>query len=98
MWKLEGECSKCGICCYSPDGSAHCENLEVTGWPGDENATKCKIWDTRYHNMPIRMLNWDGSLAYESKCIVFNERLSDKNFCLPKECSYKLVQIEGTKS
>jgi len=97
LWQLEGDCNKCGICCYSLDGNAHCENLDIVGWPGDEDATKCKVWDTRYHGMPIRMVNYDGSLAYESKCAVFSEEMSNEKFRLPKECSYKLIQIENIR-
>ena len=51
----------------------------------------------RYHNMPIQMVKWDGSLAYESKCTVFKEQLDNEKFRLPKECSYTLIKIEDIK-
>jgi len=52
--KLIGECNKCGLCCYSPEGFK-CLNLEVVKVPGQPEATRCRVYDKRYDGMPIVM-------------------------------------------
>lgn len=89
--RLEGTCNRCGICCFSPDGEARCENLVVEGFPGDPDATRCGVWETRTHGMPIRMVRWDGTLAYESRCTVFAQQLAEGGrLVLPEGCTLTL--------
>jgi hypothetical protein len=78
------------------DGQSACENLEILDLAvGQPETTCCGVWETRYHKMPIKMLRWDGTLAYESHCVIFDKHLDETgNITLPKTCSIKLVQIE----
>jgi len=94
--RLEGECNRCGVCCFSPDRSAKCENLIVEGEVGKENATRCGVWDKLTPFMPIRMLRADGSLAYESFCANGWRKLVEDEFPikLPGECAYRLVEVQ----
>ena len=57
---LKGSCNKCGTCCFI--GVFKCENLEVTGIIGMPNATRCKVYDKRYSDMPILLTAPDGRM------------------------------------
>jgi hypothetical protein len=47
---LEGECTQCGLCCFSSNGTDHCEHLRQSipcKAPGEPAATFCQIYSTR---------------------------------------------------
>ena len=54
---LVGDCNQCGACCEmeSEGVTLRCENLEVLGPIGQPEASRCRAYQTRYDDMPIRM-------------------------------------------
>ena len=62
MITLKGKCNHCGLCCFSKDRSLKCENLGFgAGAIGLPNAYYCKVYDRRIDNMPINMIDKDGT-------------------------------------
>jgi len=64
MIHLTGTCNQCGLCCYDELG-AKCLNLEVVKdkYPGQPEATHCRVYDKRYDGMPIILQHpADGSI------------------------------------
>lgn len=58
---LTGLCNRCGNCCFV--GPFKCENLEVSGLPGTPNATRCKVYQSRYTDMPIMLTAPNGAIV-----------------------------------
>ena len=63
MTRLEGQCNHCGLCCM------------VTGLRGEQlrcgnlsSDNKCKVYETRYNEMPILLIGPGGVLAGVSTC------------------------------
>lgn len=54
---LVGDCNQCGVCCEveSEGVTLRCENLEVRGPIGQPGASRCRAYQTRYDDMPIRL-------------------------------------------
>lgn len=94
---LAGECNQCGRCCFSPNGDAWCEFLNIHGSPGQAEATSCSIWDRLGPDTEVRMCRLDGSVAYRSRCLNHWKDFiaAGGEIKLPQECSYELVQING---
>ena len=57
---LKGKCNQCGVCCYV--GAFKCEFLDVGGTPGMPMATRCKVYDKRYTDMPILLTDPHGAI------------------------------------
>lgn len=64
--KLIGLCNQCGHCCMV--GELRCENLILTGTPGEPMASACSIYTTRYPGMPILMFDKQGRIGAEMMC------------------------------
>lgn len=62
MERITGICNQCGLCCYI--GRYKCENLEVTGFIGMANATRCKVYEKRFNNMPIILKTPEGEVMH----------------------------------
>lgn len=64
---LKGACNLCGVCCFI--GDFKCTNLKVNGVPiGLPNASYCTVWDKRYTDMPIRLVDHFGNVV-EGFCL-----------------------------
>lgn len=72
---LEGECNKCGQCCsFIANGErVYCEHLARYDELGKENATACKVWHSKWNDMPIRIINAKGEHVSNAKCQVGSE-------------------------
>jgi hypothetical protein len=57
---LKGNCNQCGLCCFV--GRYKCENLEVTSIIGAPSATRCKVYEKRYNDMPILLKSPEGHI------------------------------------
>ena len=59
---LKGVCNQCGTCCFV--GAYRCENLDIGGIPGMPMATRCKVYDKRYTDMPILLIDHTGDVRH----------------------------------
>lgn len=93
----EGSCNCCGRCCtgtfFVPELGRTvvgvCENLESVGGLhiGSADATRCKVYSTRYRGMPI-VLRAEDSHCIRSVCTPeFPETLNGVH----PDCSYRWV-------
>jgi hypothetical protein len=63
-------CSRCGLCCTSKRGDrlVFCEYLDRIA-VGEPNGTRCRVYESRSHLMPIRMLYADGEFVRQTRCV-----------------------------
>ena len=64
--KLVGECNRCGLCCFA--GEFRCQNLIVTGKPGEPMATACAVHRSRTPGMFILFFDSQGRVAADGVC------------------------------
>ena len=57
---IKGVCNQCGHCCYV--GAFKCEYLDVGGIPGMPMATRCRVYDKRFTDMPILLADPYGNV------------------------------------
>ena len=57
---ISGHCNQCGVCCFV--GAFKCEYLDIGGIPGNAMATRCRVYDKRWTDMPIILADPHGAI------------------------------------
>src|SRR3990167_380910 len=77
LLSLTGTCSCCGLCCqvkYQGE-LLSCENLvETADGIGNPEGSYCAVWHSRTPDMPIRMLDSQGSPKLKTICCKDSEQ------------------------
>ena len=84
-----GKCRRCGLCCLSGKRQYQCEHLEVITAVGAAGGTRCRVYESRWQGMPIKMMDQgSGRAVYMTVCDITEQMpLAEWKRNMPAGCT-----------